>query len=81
MGLATVELILAIEEAFQVEIPDAGMEWIKTPRHIVDFILSRHPALERPDVERLLLAVIARQLDLSPERVTLDAPLADLTGD
>jgi hypothetical protein len=43
MGLDTVELILAIEEEFGVEIPDEKACEMSTPRHVADFLLEQLP--------------------------------------
>ena len=84
MGLATIELVLAIEEACGVDIPNAAIEGLKTPRHIVDFVVARlgaRPSVDRSEIERLVLTVIVKWLDVPAARVTLDSELADLTGD
>jgi len=83
MGLATVEMILAIEEAFGVEIADQAIEGLKTPRDVVKHIVSlpHQLTVSRSEVERLVLSIIASQLELPAERVTLDSSLAELSGD
>jgi acyl carrier protein len=40
-SLDTVELVMALEEAFNVEIPDEAAEKIATFRDAVDFVRSR----------------------------------------
>lgn len=40
-SLDTVELIMAFEEEFDVEIPDADAEKIKTVKDVVDYIESK----------------------------------------
>ena len=37
-SLDTVELIMAFEEEFEIEIPDEDAEEIKTVRHAIDYI-------------------------------------------
>ncbi len=39
-SLDTVELVMALEEEFGIEIPDAAAEQIKTVKAAVDFIVS-----------------------------------------
>jgi hypothetical protein len=41
MGLDVLEFVLALEEAFQLAIPDADLEWLRTPRQVVDYVLGR----------------------------------------
>lgn len=37
-SLAVVELVLAIEEAFEIEIPDEDTEGIKTVKDLIDYV-------------------------------------------
>ena len=41
MGLDFVEIIIAVEEAFQIAIPDADAERMRTPRNMVEYVMSR----------------------------------------
>jgi hypothetical protein len=41
MGIDVLELVLALEETFQVAVPDADWERLLTPRHIVDYVIAR----------------------------------------
>jgi acyl carrier protein len=41
MGIDSVEFVMAIEEAFQIAIPDSDAERIATPRQVVDYVLQR----------------------------------------
>ena len=43
-SLAVVELVLALEEAFSIEIPDEDTEQIKTVKDAVDYIKSHAKA-------------------------------------
>jgi acyl carrier protein len=40
-SLDTVELVMAFEEEFDIEIPDADAEKIETIQHVVDYIDTR----------------------------------------
>lgn len=42
MGLDAVELVMAIEEEFGIDISDAEAETMATPRELIDFIWSKH---------------------------------------
>jgi hypothetical protein len=41
MGLDTVELVMAFEEAFRIDIPNAVASEMITPRHTIDYVASR----------------------------------------
>ena len=41
-SLDTVELVMAFEEQFNIEIPDDAAETIKTIKNAIDFIDSKH---------------------------------------
>jgi acyl carrier protein len=41
MGLDSVEFVMAVEEAFQIAIPDSEAERMATPRHLVDYVMTR----------------------------------------
>jgi len=43
MGLDTVELVMAFEEAFGLEIPNAAAGRIRTVRDVVDYVAARKP--------------------------------------
>ncbi len=41
MGLESVELVMAFEEAFEIDIPDAVASGMITPRQTIDYVASR----------------------------------------
>jgi len=43
-SLDTVELVMALEEEFEVEIPDEDAEKLTTVRAVLDYIKSHQPA-------------------------------------
>jgi acyl carrier protein len=43
MGLDTVEMIMAFEDAFGVEMPNQAAERIQTVRDVIDFFVARKP--------------------------------------
>ena len=48
MGLDGVELIMAVEEEFSVEISDANAEKIRTPQDLIDIICAKMAAADKP---------------------------------
>jgi len=42
MGLDSVELVMAVEEDFGIEIPNAVCETLTTPRQVADYVYSLH---------------------------------------
>jgi hypothetical protein len=41
LGLEIVELVMAVEESFDIEVPDAEAQEIVTPRQLVDYLAAR----------------------------------------
>jgi acyl carrier protein len=56
MGLDTVELVLEIEEAFGVSIPDECAQEMRTVEDIYEFLLLRCPVAEQGSASRCLTA-------------------------
>jgi hypothetical protein len=46
MGLDLVEFVLAVEDAFELEIPDSVAATLTTPRHLIDYLASQLPMRE-----------------------------------
>ena len=78
MGLDTVELILSIEETFDIEIPDAVAEKIYTVGDLHAFVFSELTRLERPNINReidfdILRSLVCFQLGVKPDKVVPSA--------
>ena len=74
VGLDTVELILSVEESFEIEISNGAAEKIQTVGDLHEFVLSELMRLERPDINReivfdILRNLICFQLGTKPEEV------------
>lgn len=78
MGLDAVELVLAVENVFDIEIPDEEAGKIVTVGELHEYIYAELTRLDRPNRNRdiiydLLRNVICFQLGVKPERVVPNA--------
>lgn len=62
MGLDSVELVMAIEEEFGIEIEDAAAETMQTPRIMIDYISMRCPDRERGAIAERVQEIIIEEL-------------------
>jgi len=74
MGLDTVELVLAVEEIFGIEIPNESAATLTTVGALHQFIVAELIRLERSNLDRdiaydLLRNVICMQLGVKPAEV------------
>jgi acyl carrier protein len=80
MGLDSVELVLAVEEHIQIDIPNGAAAKILTVRHMHEFIVAEPRRRSReadPDaVFARLREIIVEQLPVEPSEVVLDAEFA-----
>jgi hypothetical protein len=66
MGLDIVEFVMGVEERFGIEIPDADVQNLTTPRKLVDYIMTRvkpgqdRGCLTQREFHRLRRALVAR---------------------
>jgi acyl carrier protein len=77
MGLDTVELVMAVEDEFGLEIPDAAAEMMMTVGDMHAFLVAELKRLGREGdpakVFEQMRAIIVRQLRIKPEKVILSA--------
>ena len=82
MGLDSVELVMAFEEEFEIEIPDAAAEEMVSVRDVRDFVvaeLARNGREITPaEAFERVRKLIVEHGNLDPDVVTLDA---DIVGD
>lgn len=82
MGLDSVEMIMAWEDAFGIEIPDSVAERLRTPSDAIDYIHSRvgtagatmsglevPPSRQwsRPEVREVVRAIIVEEIGIQPD--------------
>jgi acyl carrier protein len=85
MGLDGVELVMATEEEFGIEIADADAEKILRVADLHAFVVRKlreqnEPNLDEADVWRRLHSVIVEQLGVEPEAVVLSARFIEDLG-
>lgn len=78
MGLDSVELVIAVEGHFDIEIPDRKAQKLVTVGLLHSFIVSELQRLGRSTIDREaifseLRGLICKQLSIKPERVVPDA--------
>lgn len=83
MGLDSVEFIMAVEEAFELHIPDEAAATIITPRILIDYLGARLPRAEHGGclsqrAFHLARESICAELDIPRQEVRPSTPLAVL---
>ena len=87
MGLDTVELVMAVEEHFHIEVPDAAASKIGTVGELHTFVHDELRRLGRTnlgytEIYDQLREIICRQLGVHPRKVVLEAHIVkDLGAD
>ncbi len=69
MGMDGVELVMAFEEEFGICIPDSAAEKMRTPRDVIDFVVSERQRVAQMDARTHLLTVLAAMgfADIRPD--------------
>ena len=85
MGLDTVELVMAVEEEFDLQIPDAVAAKMFTVGDLHTFLASELKRLGRNDWDEIriferLREITSRQLGVKPEAVVPEARFVDDLG-
>lgn len=62
MGLDSVELLIAWEEAFDITFTDEDAAQIFTPRGVIEFIAARRPDLTRDEIAARVREITLEQL-------------------
>jgi hypothetical protein len=78
MGLDSVELVMAVEEAFAFDIPDRDVRHLETVGQLRDYVVrrtGRSPSAVWP----ILVGILERDFAVKPEHIGLDTRIvADL---
>jgi acyl carrier protein len=84
MGLDVVELVMAVEEEFEVEIPNEVQEKLITVGDLADAVVAQLASLERPadpvKVFDRIRKITAERAEAPPERVTRETSFLDDLG-
>ena len=62
MGLDSVELVMAYEEAFGVRFADEDVGRMRTPRDVIDYVASRVPGRSRDEIAQIVRTITLDQL-------------------
>lgn len=87
MGLDMVELVIALEERFDIEISDGVAETLTTPRLTIDWICSQVELAQSPcaclsqQTFYRLRGLFCNHLGLPRQAIALDVRLADLVAE
>ena len=80
MGLDSVELVMAWEEHFEIDIPNSLATTLETPRKAIDaieVILENSSSVKRKwtnlEIENDVCAIVAKQLGVSRQSFALDS--------
>src|ERR1043166_3354713 len=84
MGLDVVEYVMAIEEAFEIDIPDADAVHLETPAKLIDYLCTRlgESADGPPLVQTAfywLRRALADELAVSRRRIRPATTIGELT--
>ncbi len=80
MGLDSVELVLAAEEEFALEINDAAAEVMATPRDMIDYIAKQRPDRARTDIAVRVREIILEELGIDEAMYHEDARFIEDLG-
>ena len=77
MGLDTVELVMAVEEEFEIEIPNSAAMRMLSVGDMQDFVMltlqTRGAPVDEDDIWKRLRALIVYQLGVRPDEVKREA--------
>jgi acyl carrier protein len=77
MGLDTVELVMAFEQAFGIEIPNQMAEEMVTPRDVRDFVMAeyhrRGKQVDAREIFRKIRDITVEISGIAPEKIDLDS--------
>jgi hypothetical protein len=84
MGLELIEFVLATEDAFEIDIPDADAANLETPAKLIDYLCARlGEAADGPPLLQTvyyrLRAALADELEIPRSRIAPDSVLGELT--
>lgn len=76
----SVELVLAAEEEFALEINDAAAEVMATPRDMIDYIAKQRPDRARTDIAVRVREIILEELGIDEAMYHEDARFIEDLG-
>src|ERR1039457_2606087 len=85
MGLDAVEIVIEVEEAFDIRLEDAEVEKISTPRDLIELVMSKVAQADAAGcltqrAFNLLRAALLHQLPLKRRDIAPQVRIADLAA-
>ena len=83
MGMGLVNTVYRIEEEFEISIADEDSVSMTTPRHVVDYLMSRPEVTEkwsRDYVELSIWMILEEELAIKREEFNLDFRFIEYMG-
>lgn len=80
MGLDSVELILEVENAFSIRIPDKEAEEIITIRDFTNCVLRHRPALDLGEVEKIIIEITAEKCGVDIKKIKSETKIVEDLG-
>jgi acyl carrier protein len=87
MGLDSIEIVMEIQDEFEVRIPDEDAEQLRTVGDIIDYVERRLREIPRPPASakdraaaERVVRIVAETLRVDPASITRDSRLAEDLG-
>jgi len=80
MGLDTVELVMAFEEAFDIHIEDSDAAKMTTPGHVTEYVSQQVQENDQSIILRRIIEITSAQLGIPIEKINKDSHFVEDLG-
>lgn len=83
MGLDLVEMVMRVEEEFEITIPDEVAETLVTPRAVIDYLMTLpeiNKKRSREEVRQMVLIMVEDESGVSRDRFNEDSRFIEDLG-